>query len=225
MSDEDSDFSKEEEFHTGSAAFVNISLSQAILAPLDALFKAQIHAARSFLNLVMQLSFENKKNPEPQESNEGKNEPLPDDIYMVDFRYKTTIDGKESIKKISVPTLALVPIAPLAVESGEFAFDLNVSEIRHHRQLRKSAIPENASSKEKAGRYQRDWFLVDNPISIRGKLASAPVSEKEGETKSSQEAKIHIEIKVGKIPLPAGLDKLLTSLTQMGSISEEDGKK
>jgi hypothetical protein len=224
MSEEDRNFDEEEEFHPGLASEVNISLSQAILAPLDALFKAQIHAARSFLNLVMQLSF---KDTPPQESDEGEKERTPEDIYTVDFKYKTVIDGKEYVNKITVPTLALVPIAPLAVESGEFSFDLGITEIRRHRQLRKSAIPSGASPEEKEESDSRKWFLVDNPISIRGRLASAPApaSEKEGENQSSQEAKIHIEIKVGRIPLPAGLDKLLTSLTQMGSMSAEDGKK
>ena len=39
------------------ASLSEISLSQAILAPLDALFKAQVHAARSFLNLLLQIGY------------------------------------------------------------------------------------------------------------------------------------------------------------------------
>ncbi len=35
----------------------DISLAQAILAPLDAIFQAQIHAARSYINLLWQMAY------------------------------------------------------------------------------------------------------------------------------------------------------------------------
>ena len=44
-------------FKEGDAASSPITLSQTILAPLDAVFQAQAHAARSFLNLVLQLGY------------------------------------------------------------------------------------------------------------------------------------------------------------------------
>ncbi len=39
-----------DEFKPGPAASTVISLSQILLAPLNAIFKAQVHAARSFVN-------------------------------------------------------------------------------------------------------------------------------------------------------------------------------
>src|SRR3569833_3922135 len=48
---------KGQDFEEGPAAQAMVSLSQALLAPLDSIFKAQIHAARSFLNLLLQLGY------------------------------------------------------------------------------------------------------------------------------------------------------------------------
>src|SRR3569832_2523667 len=48
---------KVQDFEEGPAAQAMVSLSQALLAPLDSIFKAQIHAARSFLNLLLQLGY------------------------------------------------------------------------------------------------------------------------------------------------------------------------
>jgi len=39
------------------AESTDISLSQAVLAPLDAIFKAQIHAARSYINMLWQMAY------------------------------------------------------------------------------------------------------------------------------------------------------------------------
>src|SRR4051812_22916894 len=39
------------------AAETVLSLSQALLAPLDAILKAQLHASRSFLNFLLQIGY------------------------------------------------------------------------------------------------------------------------------------------------------------------------
>jgi len=38
----------------------SITLSAALLAPLNAIFEAQVHAARAFLNFVLQMGFRHK---------------------------------------------------------------------------------------------------------------------------------------------------------------------
>src|SRR3954463_3483482 len=45
------------EFEKGPASETILSMSQALLAPLDAILKAQVHAARSFLNFLMQIGY------------------------------------------------------------------------------------------------------------------------------------------------------------------------
>jgi hypothetical protein len=197
------------------AAEAIISLSQALLAPLDAIFKAQLHAARSFLNLLLQLGYPHHPVDETGQTTgpapgtaAAKQDGLP---YTLDFDYEIDVDGQTKKQRVSVPALALVPVAPLAVDSAEFRFDMAVREIGPHEQIQasegKAVQPEGDSGFD---RFKRPWFLVDDPVSIRGTIVQPPTAP----TQSSQEASIHIEVKVTSIKIPSGLDKLLTSLTQ-----------
>lgn len=230
--------STEEEgnFDEGPASGAIISLSQALLAPLDAIFKAQIHAARSFLNMLLQLGYPHKPIDEEgehvPEKKEGKTEagpagekqPQKDLPYNLNFHYETMIDGKIQQRKVSIPALALVPVAPLAVESAEFKFGMAVTWIKRHRQIQESEMKTLETEKAKGyGRSKRPWFLVDDPISMRGLIS--PHGKKEETEETTQDSTIQIEVKVGKLPMPAGLDKLLTSLTQTSYITETDKEK
>jgi hypothetical protein len=188
------------------AAISEISLSQALLAPLDAIFKAQIHAARSFLNMMLQIGYPHSpvgKDGFTTKEDDGK-------PYNQEFYYDTDIDGNKQTCKVSIPALALVPVAPLAVESATFKLEMLVEAVRNHNQIQSS---ENESIQNEQGGYnaeKRPWFLVSDPISVRGNLA--PLNT-DGGQKTSNGATIQIEIKVGKTPMPSGLDKLLTFLT------------
>lgn len=234
MDDEKGKDSKEGgKFEGGLASETIISLSQALLAPLDAIFKAQLHGARSFLNLLLQLGFPHKpideggvEIPEKKEGHlelpltppEKKETPkeLP---YNLEFHYEAMIDGKVLKRKVSIPALALVPVAPLAVESAGFKFGMMVKKIERHRQIQDSEAKAVEKEKEKGyDRHKRPWFLVDDPISMQGVIA--PPVQMEGTRETAQESTIQIEVKVGKMMIPAGLDKLLTSLTQTSYVSE-----
>jgi len=74
---------------------------------------------------------------------------------------------------------------------------------------------------EAAATANRPWYLVDKPVDIRGVIAppSAPADAARQEALPS----IKISIQVKSIPLPAGLDKLLTSLTQLGHVRDLNG--
>lgn len=182
----------------GRASETDISLEQALLAPLDAILKAQLHSARSFLNLLLQLGYPH------DEKNEG--EP-----YQLQFRQQVEVDGETRTQTIRVPALALVPIAPLAVSNAEFQLQMAVRKITRHSQMRGSA--------EGVDRTQRPWYLVDKPINIEGVIA-APEHRVEESASSDRESSIKIAIKVNAIPMPRGLDKLLASLTEMGQVSD-----
>jgi len=191
-----------------------ISLSQAILAPLLSIFKAQVHAARSFLSFLLQIGTPHiPVDGEGEAQTTAGEEPL----YMQTFRLKRmNSDGKEETVEIKIPSLSLVPIAPLGVESAEFEFDFRVENYHRHRQMQKSEDP--ALEKEKVKGYDahyRPWYLIDNPINFDGNVApSASV-----ESGSSAGQVIKIKIKVSRQPTTAGLDKLLTSFNQYISIS------
>jgi hypothetical protein len=229
---------KAPEEETWPAAQKNISLSQAILAPLDAVFKAQTHAARSFLSFLLQLGYPHQPlGPAQEPTRPGQPpsgappapgtlpaapspEPPPKDTpYYLEFAHEIEVDGVMRRQRIRVPTLALVPVAPLAVQSAEFRFSLAVRELGRHRQVQKSeeaALSEEDKAKTSA--YSRPWFLVSEPMSVRGVLASP--GPKDAAAEQTSESRIEIEIKVGSVPIPAGLDKLLTALTQVGQLTD-----
>ena len=101
-----------------------VSLSQAILAPLDAIFKAQVHAARSFLNLLLQIGYPHQ----PVDENGDPIDASPQDKtpYELEFQYDVSADGKTEHHSVKVPALALVPIAPIAVDTASFQFALRI---------------------------------------------------------------------------------------------------
>lgn len=184
-----------------------VSLSQAILAPLDAIFKAQVHAARSFLNLLLQIGYPHHpvdKDGEPVDAADGT-------PYELEFQYSLTVDGKVEQHSAKVPALALVPIAPLAVDTASFRLALRVQQIAPHDQIQASEA-DTVKEEAKSGfdRQRRPWYLVDDPISVEGTFApTAPAS-----AATAQQATIQVEVTLGRIPSPAGLDRLLTSLGQ-----------
>lgn len=204
-------------FETGPAEVSPVSLSQALLAPLDAIFKAQIHAARSFLNLVLQIGYPHS----PVVDSKGNRSPEGGSPYNQDFYYDVEINGEIQRRKVSVPTLALIPVAPLAVESADFKLAMKVSNVQRHTQMQES---ENEAVKEEEdtgyGSHKRPWFLVPDPISIRGTIGQSGGQSGGGKGEGAQESTIQIEVKVGKVPMPAGLDKLLTFLTQTSYTSK-----
>ncbi|MDD5435548.1 MAG: DUF2589 domain-containing protein, partial [Nitrospira sp.] len=151
------------EFETGPAEASPVSLSQALLAPLDAIFKAQIHAARSFLNLILQIGYPHS----PVVDSRGNRRTDGGSPYNQEFYYDVEINGETQRRKVSVPTLALVPVAPLAVESADFKLALKVKNVQRHNQIQQS---EGEAVKEEEGtgygHSKRPWFLVPDPISI-----------------------------------------------------------
>jgi hypothetical protein len=197
------------EFKTGNAAERPVSLSQALLAPLDAIFKAQIHAARSFLSLLLQLGYPHQ--PVDEKGNPKFEGGTP---YNQDFFFELELNGKLEKRKLSIPALALVPVAPLAVESATFNLEMKTEYIEYHKQIQDT-------KREEYGEKNPPWYLVSEPISIRGTLApSGP-----GDPQTGKASTIQIQVKVGRVPMPSGLDKLLTSMTQAGSVSEISSKQ
>jgi hypothetical protein len=189
--------------HKNGTANTRLTLEQALLAPLDSILKAQLHSARSFLNLLLQLGY-------PHEQS-GKDDGTP---YSLDF----TFVKEGETQQLSVPALALVPISPLAVESANFQLEMSARRIVKQAQIRESV---GGKSDKKEGennynRYQRPWFLVDKPVNIEGDIvASNTGSNRQQDSQSA----IKININVKSIPMPAGLDKLISSLGNMAQVT------
>ena len=203
--------------YLGDVKDATVSLSQAILAPLDALFKAQIHSARSFLNLLLQVGYPHQPVDGIDNSTgatlvsadqNGPNEP-----FELEFKYSAP-DVNNTTKDyiLKIPALALVPINALSIDSGEFKFGLNIKRIDDHEQLQNSRTATEENKNDNTNK--RPWYLVSNPISMTGNISSH-TSAKQTE---QSDTTIDIYIKVSKSPVPAALDNLLTTLTQSAKI-------
>lgn len=189
-----------------------LSLSQAILAPLDALFKAQVHSARSFLNLLLQIGYPHVQLD--KDGNPDKEQLQSKTCYTQEFDYT---DDEGHSATISMPSLALIPIAPLSIDNASFKFSFNVQSTSSHSQIQSSE--KKVTEMEKKIGYERDkrpWYLVDEPQSFKGSVA--PSTNESSSSSQSQSSVIKIEINLSKQPLPAGLDKLLTALHQSTKI-------
>ena len=186
-----------------------VSLSQVLLAPLDAIFKAQVHGARSFLNLVLQIGTPHAAITRDAEGNmtPNKEEEENNRLFQQDFYFKVQTADGEVEQHLSVPSLALVPLVPLAIEDAQFDFDYTVSHIAEHEQLQET--------RKDDGTEKRPWYLVNEPVSLRGVLAP----QSKDKSSNAEETKIKISIKLGKQLMPSGLDKLLTTVNQIASLT------
>jgi hypothetical protein len=189
---------------TKPASSTPISLSQAVLAPLDAVFKAQIHGARSFLNMLWQIAYphieiDDNGNPVKEISDEDKKP------YSFPISFETQEGDNKRTVTINIPSIAMVPVTPLGVEEATIRFSMSVTEIGDHRQLQATEAKKFESSDNKVfDRTKRPWFLVECPVSLRGNVVA----------NSSQDTSIEINIKLSRSPIPAALEKSLTVLTQ-----------
>lgn len=73
-----------------------LTLSSAILAPLNAVFEAQVHAARSFLSFILQMGFRHKYTQE--DINRLKKTDNPENKKIIDNYEQGKIEKKEIIK-------------------------------------------------------------------------------------------------------------------------------
>jgi hypothetical protein len=192
----------------------DVSLSAAILAPLTSLVKAQVHNSRAFLSYLLQMGYSHIKIDE-------HNQPVindPSDLtpFTLPFVNKVQINGEEVLQQVTIPALALVPAVPLGVESAEFEYDFLVENYAPHEQLQPARLQESGEDSAR-----RPWYLVDNPVSLRGNIGNRSdrsADETTQQYESRQRSHIHIKIKVGQMAVPSGLDKLLATLTQAATV-------
>jgi hypothetical protein len=212
--------SNEKSGSAGGDDISEVSLSAAILAPLSALIKAQIHSSRAFLSFLLQLGYshqELKADNMPDISNPEKLTP-----FTLPFVNRVQINGRDELQRIEIPALALVPSVPLGVESAEFEFDFLVERCAPHEQLQASRTTGDGSEADN----KRPWYLVDQPVSLRGQVADGGDKAGAGTTDkgwSRDRSNIHIKIKVGQMAVPSGLDKLLATLTQAATVHTVSG--
>lgn len=233
-----------------------LSLSQAVLAPLDAIFKAQIHAGRSYINMLWQMAYPHlpvdskgrqipfrtaykaegsyiyedfdgtlftlddagNKQPSPAMSDEDKDASRVNLYMPYQFPMSFQAMNGDQLKEyvMQIPAIAMVPSTPLGIDEANITFEMAISRVEDHKQLRSSETKNFAASRDGDGfsETKRPWYLVERPQSIVGNISSG--------SSSSTDSKIGITIKLTKSPVPAALEKSLTMLTQAIFIKEND---
>lgn len=221
-----------------------ISLSAALLAPLNAIFEAQVHSARSFLNFIFQMGFRHKYLDDEKkelESNREKNKAILDEI---DAEKK----GKDRIEELTRQK----QVKPLSPEELDELWtlrlkwnDLILQKFDYfdpNGNVSSAYIPnltllpvkplavDNANFKFELN-VMNSSESFDQMGTVKGASKDRPwflIKPKkvcvEYSTGRSDERNIKIEINVKSAEMPYGLDKLLTSLTQQVNIIEAPKK-
>ncbi len=192
------------------ASSEQISLSQAILAPLDAVFKAQIHAARSYINMLWQMAY-----PHVPVDADGKLiEPNSEDLkkpYSFPLNFNIASGDETRAVTMEIPTIAMIPVTPLGIEEATIKFSMAITGVADHTQLQASEIEKHKNDDgDGFNESNRPWYLVKNPQSLRGDIVAS------GSNRSS----VEVNIKLTKSPIPAALEKSLTVLTQSITVSD-----
>lgn len=179
-----------------------LTLSQAVLAPINSILQAQVHASRSFLNLVLQMGFGHKDIDDNGNATRTADAKENDTLYQLEFIQEKSVDGKLKKYKVSLPYLAALPLNALVIEEAEVQFSMTLdSKYKKQRQFSKAgkkAIPSDGANYNDE---KRPWHLVDNPVDLVGVIGD----------KSSNGAKIDIRMKVGKGEVPAELSKFIAA--------------
>lgn len=208
----------------------SITLSAALLAPLNAIFEAQVHAARAFLSFVLQMGFRYQysvKEKEELRKEPRKNKSILDEIdaeevakkRILELELKDTLTNKETKElwalKIQWDELRMqkfdyfddkgnatsIYIPNLAILPIK---PLGVENANFKFELNVKTFTEdyNQMGTVKGAAAERPWFLI-KPKRIKGEFGRGDSNEKS----------IKIEVNVTTTDMPYGLDKLLTSLT------------
>lgn len=221
----------------------HITLSQAILAPVQSLLQAQTHAARSFLNLLLQTGFDHKgvrnsgdlvdnastdnnsQNSAPHSDKDN------DGVYRLAFEQtRVNADGEEEKVTVSIPTIAAIPMHPLAIEEAEVEFSMrlgieNNGDTRGDAYVRAKSFS-NAGQKarqtnrdgepDKYDQNERPWFLVDQPVDLQGQI-----SPKQG---GSDQPEVSVKMKVSQVEAPEALRRFISNLSDFSTIETEVNK-
>lgn len=186
-----------------------ITLSQAVLAPVNSILQAQVHAARSFLSMILQMGFPHKAVNDAGLS--AENQRSADHLYRLSFiQEKFDNDGNSKKYEVSIPTIAALPLNPLAIEEAEVEFSMNLE-----RQYTVRKQYSKAQTKSQGGFADetifndetRPWYLIDEPVELKGSI---------GENKSDG-SQINVRLKMGKGDVPEELGRFIASLSDFST--------
>ena len=117
-------------------------------------------------------------------------------LRMVEFTYTFVDDGREKNMTVKIPFLSLIPLPLLEIKDAEFRFGMQIlDQVEEQRVINERGEIETQNSQVFA-------------------LLAPPVEDKMEEKSTSQisssfEANMDVRVRVGRSPLPAGLQQLL----------------
>lgn len=212
-----------------------ISLSAALLAPINSIFEAQIHSARAFLNFILQMGFRHQPSPEEKDADdaikakEDEREIKKKRISEL-LKERSQNGGVLSSEKISELKELNTKYGDLYYQSIDFIDQtgnqfllgvpnlallpikpLAISEADFSYEFAVSSESSNydqmgaAIENAKGKDEKRPWFLIKEPKSLQGHFTTRK--------EESSERSIKINVKVASTEVPYGLEKLLVHLT------------
>jgi hypothetical protein len=210
----------------------NITLSAALLAPINSIFEAQVHSARAFLNFILQMGFRHRDSRDDYDSEDDYKsylKSIQDQQKPIrDLLKKREKDGFLSEADIAELKRLNAEFGDLHQQSIDFidntgnAFQVSIpnlallpikplaiseADFTYKFEVRSETTDfdqNGASGKLKKKDKDNPWFLI-KPKSLQGGFAK--------QTEESKEKTIKINVKVGNTEIPYGLEKLLVHLT------------
>lgn len=225
-----------------------ISLSQAILAPLDAIFKAQIHAGRSYINMLWQMAYPHIPVDDKGHQIKFKRSFVEEEKYVFerdDGTFFTLSEGgmpeaKEGFvadegKEIDLRSPYQFPLNfKVEKDNKQQEYIMQVPAIAmiptsplgiEEASIKFSMSIENVTDHKQLQRAESRNHVSQSNTSGGSRpwyLVEEPKSINGYiNTKDATNSSIDIEIKLAKSPIPAALEKSLTVLTQSISVTEK----
>lgn len=222
------------------ASNTNLTLSAAILAPLNAIFEAQVHAARSFLSFILQMGFRHKYSESEKEELRKNPEENKSILSEIDEEEKDreiirTLKAKQnSGEKLTANELR--QLKSLANKWDELrSLDFNyIDDAAYEHQIsipnlalipvKPLAIDDASFKFEMAVNHSQDFNTIRKNVKVETQRPWFLVQPKQltgniiSKEQASKQASISIEINIKSTEMPAGLGKLLASMNESSRI-------
>lgn len=178
-----------------------IPFSTMIGAPLSACIEAQEQAARTTVDFIRNVGFDDEH---------------PDQVINVTFKYKRQApDGTTKDVELSVPLLTIVPIPFIAIDTVNISFKASLKSIDTERRSENQQEQENSYNRA-TSTYKglRGFGYKKDNSYMSGSVSTKKDSKATQNSSYSIEANIDINVIAHQESMPAGLAKVLEILNQ-----------
>lgn len=186
-----------------------IPFSTMIGAPLSACIDAQEQAARTTVDFIRNVGFDQNN---------------PDKIINVTFKYtKQAADGTTKDVELSVPLLTIVPIPFIAIDTVNISFKATLKSVDKEKQVETESERNNSYNSAKSTYAGLRGFGVQKSKSyMSGSISTKKDSKATQSSAYSIEANIDINVVAHQESMPAGLAKVLEILNQAIFVNDND---